>query len=284
MTFRTPLFLVATWMFLTAAVVLSSENAFGAMLTLDFEGETPGSTTPPTGWSLVTAAGSPTYATTAAGQGSNGSGGSSGLAGRVSTTAVIGGTAVDLPSGYLVNTTSGGVFDLNFPLSITVDLRIVHEDAFDDVAIVVGDVANGLTATAGKAFSVKFIEQESLGIAHAINNGQGTAAGRLDTSALNGVVDDTWYRATITWTPTSGLTGNIGVTLNNFTSNIVTMSATGFTFNAANGEVGFGSVNDTGRFDNIVITGTLVPEPSSLAMLAFGMLTLWLFRKRKSDF
>jgi autotransporter-associated beta strand protein len=42
------------------------------------------------------------------------------------------------------------------------------------------------------------------------------------------------------------------------------------------------SLTDTG-FGEIVLNGiSLVPEPSSLAMLAFGMLSLWLFRKRKA--
>jgi hypothetical protein len=261
----------------SAGLTLSSLGA--TVVSETFEGSTAGSATPPAGWSLITAAGAPTYATSAAGLGSNGAGGSTGLAGQVSSTTFPTGLN-DLPGAYLVSSTS---FDLNFALTVTFDFQIVQEGTFGDIAFVVGDVANGLSALTGESLGVKFSEAESTGVSHLINDGAGSDAGRLDTEGLSGVLDDTWYTVAFNWTPTSGLTGDVSVTLNDFSSDIVSLSATGYTYTytSANAELGIGSVNDTIRFDNVSVTGTVaVPEPSSTALLGLGGLPLILRRSK----
>jgi len=69
----------------------------GIVVNQDFEGSSAGNTTPPAGWSLITTAGNGSYATSAAGAGSNGSGGSLGLAGVVTADRVY---ATDLPGAF----------------------------------------------------------------------------------------------------------------------------------------------------------------------------------------
>ena len=69
----------------------------------------------------------------------------------------------------------------------------------------------------------------------------------------NGVLlaEETWYRATVTWMPTSGTTGSFSITVSNFITNLFTLTLPNFTFDSANGYIGLGSVNDTVRFDNV---------------------------------
>ena len=44
---------------------------------------------------------------------------------------------------------------------------------------------------------------------------------------------------------------------------------------------GFGTVDDASRFDNISITGELVPEPSTLCLAIFGLVGLIGFGRRR---
>ncbi|MDT8390935.1 MAG: PEP-CTERM sorting domain-containing protein [Lentisphaeria bacterium] len=261
-----------------AALILPAAWLHAATVSLDFEGESAGSGTPPSGWSLITVAGSPTYVTSAAGGGSNGTGGSSGLAGQVSSTAFVN---ADLPGAYLVNSGSKS-FDLNSSVTGSFDFQIVHEGTFDDIVFVLGDVADGITTTnAGELLSMKVAEVTSTGVAAVISDGVGDEGiHRLATTGTT-TPDDTWHRITFSWTPTSGLTGDFTYTVNNFSSDLFTLNATGFTFDNNIGYIGFGSVNDTIRFDNVSVTGAVIPEPSTAILAGLGLVGLCFRRRRK---
>lgn len=234
----------------------------------DFESQTAGSGTPPTGWSLITEAGSPSYTTTAAGQGSDGSGGNAGLAGQVSSTAFV---SSNLPGGYLVNSTT---FDVTEEITGTFDVFVPQEGGFDDVTFTMGNIGSGITTTAGDSLTVKLIE----------GGGTNVIADADNTTLTTGatITDDTWFQVAFTWTPTSGQTGNFSTTITNLsTSSVVdTITRSGYTFNPANAQFGFGSVNDTIRFDNVNIQS--VPEPSSVILTSLAGLGFILRRNRLS--
>lgn len=228
----------------------------------DFESQTADSTTPPSGWSLVTVAGTGSYKTTSAGQGSNGSGGSAGLAGQVSADAFVG---TNLPGAYLVNSF---VFDVTQAINGSFDVYAVQEGTSDDVAMVFGNIGSGFAgATAGDFLSAKFLE--GTGDDALADSNNVTLANYFTT----GFEDDTWYHATFSWTPTSGTTGDFSITLTDFGATTVsTMSTTGYTFNSSSAQFGFGSVNDTIRFDNVNIAA--IPEPSTLCLVGLAALGL----------
>ena len=121
-----------------------------ATLTEDFESQTTGTDTLPSGWSLVTEAGSPTYANVT---GSDGSGGGAGVGGRLSSTAFTGDT--DLPGAYIVHSTT---FDPTLPITGSFEVYIPQEAGFDDAVFIFGDIAGGLTRSAPDALNTKLYE------------------------------------------------------------------------------------------------------------------------------
>ena len=236
-----------------------------------FEGSSAGSSTPPTNWSLVTVAGSPSYVTSATNEGSDGTGGSTGLAGEVNSDNFL---DANLPGGYL---TSSQVIDLNNSVHGTFDFFIVDNGGgFEDFAFVIGDIGTGFTgSTADELLSIKIAESGGgFGTKGTLSNGSGSSLDSTNT----GLADNTWYTATFTWTPTSGITGDASITVNNFSSNVYTLSTTGFTFGSSSAQIGFGSVNDTIRFDNVNFVS--IPEPSTLGLIGIAFGCLMMLKRR----
>lgn len=249
-----------------ATLALSPGNVFET-----FESSTANSSTPPAGWVLVDTAApnDATYATSAAGAGSDGAGGNTGLAGRVSSPGFGGNT--DISGGYLYNTTN---FDTRLAMTGSFDFQIINEATFDDITFLFGAIADGLQeSSAGEMLSVK-IGEGSIGAL--ISSGLGQFD-RLDTTSTS-ITDDTWYHADITWTPTSGTTGDFSITVSDFSGDLYTLTTTGFTFDLEFAQIGFGSVNDSILFDNVNFNQ--VPEPGSLALLGLG--GLMALRRRRS--
>lgn len=239
-------------------------------LSENFESSTAGSSTPPSGWILKDTANSfdATFVTSAAGAGSNGAGGNAGLAGRVSAIDFPNGNA-DLSGGYLYNTTA---FNMNLALNGSFDFQAVSEGTFDDIAFLLGSIADGLQeSSAGEMLTVKIAESGGSNISSGL--------GDNDRLATTGVVisDDTWYHADVIWTPTSGTTGDLSITVSDFSGDLYTLTATGFTFDSSIAQVGFGSVNDSVLFDNVNFNQ--IPEPGSLALL--GLNGLLVARRRR---
>jgi len=258
-----------TFLAVTLTLVLAAVTAGAATISLDFESETANSATVPTGWALQsTPGGTAVYRTTPAGQGSNGLGGNTGLAGQISCTA--GPSNTQYPGAYLASTTN---VDLTKAFSGTFDFRIVHESTYDDVGFLLGAVGDGLNVTGGSAGEFVYAKFTEGGGGKLLKDG---LIGDLD--AVNAsLVDDTWYHAVVAWTPTSGTTGDFSITVSDFSSDVFSLSTTGFTFDSAEGQIGFGSVNDTMRVDNVSFT----PEPASLTLLAIGGL-LAIRRRRRA--
>jgi hypothetical protein len=84
------------------------------------------------------------------------------------------------------------------------------------------------------------------------------------------------HHAELTWTPTSATTGDFVITVSDFSGDLFTLTTTGFTFDNATAQIGFGSVNDVILFDNVNFNQ--IPEPGSLALLGLGGL---LFTRRR---
>ncbi len=96
---------------------------------------------------------------------------------------------------------------------------------------------------------------------------------------------DTWYSAEWTWTPTVGLTGDIYIEWRAGESTTVQwMEYEGFTFDDPDVYIGLGSGGRTGAagftaFDNLSVTGTLIPEPTTALLGGIGF--LFLLRRRR---
>lgn len=241
------------------------DSSWTTVLSEDFETSTPGSSTPPAGWSLITMAGAPTFATTATGQGSQGDGTSAGLAGKVSSTDWLDNTLKNLPGAYLVKNTD---YDLTDELRISFDFQIINEGEWDDIVFLLGAIDDGVsTDSDGESLTVGLRENGGT----SITTGLGTDL----ASITYNLADDTWYHATATWLPWAGATGTLTLTVNNFTSDAFTLDTTNFTFDSVIGQIGFGSYNDTIRFDNITVeTGEVVTLASpDFAVTAFNMIS-----------
>lgn len=236
----------------------------------DFESSSAGSSSPPSGWVLVDTAGpvDASYATSSAGAGSNGAGGNAGLAGRVTSPADF--LNAEISGAYLYNTTN---FDMRQALTGSFDFQAVSDSTFDDITFMIGAIADGVdVSSAGELLSVKIAETGNPSAT--LNSGLGQSD-RLDTSTT-AITDDTWYHAELTWTPTSATTGDFVITVSDFSGDLFTLTTTGFTFDNATAQIGFGSVNDVILFDNVNFNQ--IPEPGSLALLGLGGL---LFTRRR---
>jgi len=248
------------------------------ILSEDFESQTVGTNTLPTGWSLITEAGTPTYTNVT---GSDGSGGSSGVGGQVSSTAYTGDT--DLPGAYIVN---AATFDPTVAVTGSLDVYIPNEDIYDDAVFILGDIGSGLTRSAADALSTKLYE--GTGAYTLLTDGAGAM---LDNTPHMQIADDTWHRIAFSWTPTSGKTGDFQISFTNLNTSTTlgTLSTTGFTFAPSAIQFGFGSVNDTGIFDNISIASAaptgVIPEPASLLVWSLlgglGMGLAWRRRGKR---
>lgn len=250
-----------------AVIALSSGIAHASSIIDNFESEIAGGSIS-SDWSSITVAGTPIFQVTAAGAGSNGLGGNAGLGIQVSSTDFLN---PELPGAYLVNNTA---FDLTSSFAGTFDFLIANEGTADDITFTFGDIGAGLsTSSAGGHLTTKILENVDTGIA----NGTGTVLAENGAPSLG---DDTWYRASVNWDITSGLTGNYSMTVTNLTSGteVSSVGVTDFTFDNANAKIGFGSVNDTLILDNVNIAS--VPEPSSIALLGLGSISVLLRCRR----
>ena len=222
-------------------LLMQAAPAIAAAFQEDFENQPLGTTTPPAGWTLIDTTATPN-ATYAAVDSSTGAGGSSGVAGKVTSFDYANG---GLPGAYMVNSTA---FDPATQIAGQFDVQILHEANDDDIVFLIGDIGAELTGNAGDALVLKLLEIGSSSTS-ALNDGAGS---RLATPS--NIYDDTWYRVSFLWTPTNGSTGELAARVVNLDShgywtNPLTYS--GFTFTASTVQCGFGSVNDTGVFDNI---------------------------------
>lgn len=271
--------------FKLAALVLLVFGTLGnaASVTLDFEGETAGSSTVPSGWGYLDSGlgGSGTYTVSAAGGGSTGTG----LGGVLTSPNPTHGTK--LPYSFLVNSGSAQGFDVRNAISGSYDFKFTDSSAYDSSGFLFGDISGG---TIGGSDAGQLL------LTYHSNGGYGNAPSRIvdgsNTSLADGgsnFSDNTWYRTSFTWTPTSGTTGDFTRTSTRWNGSAwvshSTLSVSGFTFDDPEAYVGVADLwaSDT-TFDNISVTGDLyvVPEPSVLgfSMVCVGLAAL--LRRRRT--
>lgn len=226
-----------------ALLVWQAPSVAAVAISETFEGQSVGVTTPPANWTLFDTTGTPNATYTAINS-SIGLPATSGVAGKVTSLDYTG--SGNLPGAYIVHSTA---FDPSVPFVGRFDVQIVHEASDDDITFLVGDIGSGLTRQAGDALVLKFLESASTS-SSALCDGAGTP---LATPPK--MFNNIWYRVSFLWSPTNGSTGDFAVRAQNLSSRGVTTlsSVSDFNFVPSSVQFGFGSVNDTGAFDNISI-------------------------------
>jgi hypothetical protein len=248
--------------------------ATAATILQNFE-STSGSTVP-AGWNLVTAV-SGTYATTT---GHDGSGGGSGNAGTINSTGASGPNST--PGAYLVNTGTGmTAFNVSQTITGSFDINLAVPGSYDSGAFMFGDIGDGVQGTnAGELMYATFNRSNFGNDRQDVNNGLGT---QISNEVNVKFVSDTWYEASFSWTPTSGRTGTFSISVSNAAtgSALYAVTTDPFTFNKDDAYFAFGDIDATSAtYDNISITGTVVPEPSVAMLGAIG--SLLLLRRRRA--
>lgn len=270
--------------FILTAIAFST-SVQAATITLDFESQTAGSSTVPVGWGYVhSGVGAPatngTYTTSAAGGGSTGTGLGGVLVGNNPT------HGTNLPYSFLVNSGSTAGFDVRQSITGSYDFLITNGAQYDTAGFLFGDIKAG-TISGSNAGQFLSIQHANGGFGQANAESRFVNGANVATYAPTGnagFADNTWYRSSFTWTPTSGTTGDASYTalLWNGSAWVAhsTFSITGHTFSDPEAYIGVADLYGTSTtFDNISVTGTLIPEPS--AALLGGIGALMLLRRRK---
>ena len=258
----------------TAVAVGSFASANAASLLLDFESGI-------TGWSFETetgATGTPTY-TTAAGTGAT-----------PTTSGVINSSnsgTNSVPGAYLLN--SGGMaFDATQSITGSFDFMVNDTQVnYIGAAFLMGNITSesGLTGDAGQ-FVGAALGRNTFGNRTFVIDGSGSTVGSTGAIDYRNVLE--WHTVTFSWTPSTGTTGTFEYTMTNqrggATNSIsrITTLDSNIAYFAFGSAPASGSLDTESYFDNINITGSVIPipEPSSTALIGLGGLAFILRRRR----
>ena len=202
-------------------------------------------------------------------------------AGNVSAPTVRSTSGDRRPTGYLVN--SGlQAFDARQNISVTFDFFLTEVRNRDAASFMMGDIAGGLNGNAGQLVGAWLVEG-SFGKDVAAFDGTGTEVAAHQAPDNTDVISGTWTTINITWTPSSGTTGTFSINDPGFGTGWPKTFET--TLDSTDVYFGFGTgaqASADGQsvyFDNISITGTVIPEPSVPLLGGLGLLML--LRRRK---
>jgi hypothetical protein len=253
-----------------ACAVGSIASANAATVNLDFESGT-------TGWTFETesgATGTPTF-TTATGTGATPT--TSGLVNSSNS-----GTN-SVPGGYLLNS-GGTALDASKSITGSFDYQFGSTGNYVGGTFLMGNItsASGLTGDAGQ-FAGAALGRNTFG--NRTYGIDGTGSNANSTGAID-IRDVVWHAVTFSWTPTTGTTGTLDFTMTNQGNGATNSVSLTTTLDSNDVYFAFGSAPSSGTitsdsyFDNINITGTAVPEPTTTALLGLGGFAL-ILRRRK---
>jgi hypothetical protein len=177
-------------------------------------------------------------------------------------------------SGYLVN--SGTGFDATENFSGTFDFWLDDATNYSNIAFYIGDVQTALGTTAGDHLRIDLRERTFGARANILDADGATLFNGSDNNTYQ-IEDNQWYAATFSWT---AATGDFSISWTGAQGNKGPMTVSGYSFDSNEVFFGFGTAQHAARFDNISITGEVVPEPSSFALISLGLGALYLLRRR----
>jgi hypothetical protein len=255
-------------------IALSSSVYAGVTIIEDFEGSSAGSRDIPAGWSVHEG----TYQTTAGGGGCNPTtGGNGGLGGTITSSVS---TASNLPTSYLFSETS-----LSSKDNITGSFNLyIQANNLNDFTFSIGDISNGIgDTTGGNSMTIHLFAEENTGnpmfrLADSDNS-------TLSSGTMTGAVGwGTWRKMDINWIANGDGSGTFEIAMSDYLGNTNFSTSSSYTFNNEDIQLGFGTTvagsENTAQFDNINVSSTVVPEPSSSTLLGFFALSLTLKRSR----
>lgn len=252
----------------TAFAVSISAASHAATITEDFESLSVGSTATPAGWTYLNINGGANAYITDTGNGG-------GVAAQITGDNATNGNTP--PGSYLVNDGSNA-FDVTQSITGSFDYLIppTQLGRAQGGVFIFGDIKTGIAGSTTGTYLGMQMMSDSFGNRGGVVTGDGSQVANFSGNQK----ENQWYNITFTWTPTSGTTGDFSATgSSTTTSSNWTVAFNGYTFDDNEAYFGFGAGdyfgnNTTVKYDNISITGTEVPEPGSMALLALGGLLL----------
>ena len=254
-----------------AIVTLMPGITNAATISENFDSTAVGAT-PPTGWTTVGVGSGDTYEVTATGNPLNCSSMDAATGGHNN------GNRFDPPNVYLVN--SGEGFDATRDFSGSFDFYTSGAGNYATINFIAGDIQNGLTSTSAGEYLNVGMSENTFGFGSNIMNGAGGFEFETfrsnDKDPRNYYLPlNAWTTATVTWT------ADTGIFAINWAGLPTAMTTSGYSFDANEVFLGFGTVNTDVRFDNISFNQADVPEPSTVILAGLGLAGLGLRRGRK---
>ena len=255
-------------------IALSSSAYAGVTIMENFEDLTAGAHMAPSNWTVH--GGQYDYTTNG---GCNSSGNNLGLGGTISTSTA---SSTDHPSSYLFSDTSFSSKD-----NISGSYNLYTQDSnLNDFTFSFGNISNGIgDSTGGNSMTVHVFSDTNNQVDpqfHLVDsNNTILSSGTLTGSATN----YTWRKMDFVWVANGNGSGTFEISLSDYAGTTNFSTSINYTFTNEDIQLGFGTTatNSTSQFDNINVSSTAVPEPSSATLLGFFAFCLILRRSRRNS-
>lgn len=151
----------------------------------------------------------------------------------------------------------------NQPFTLSFDFQVVDDaTTADDAVLVFGDLSDIYGLNGGPQsiyYMVVFNETAANSEVFRVTEGNRGNPIVNDFGGTTGFTVGAWYHADFVWTPSTGATGTMAVTLKRVSTGATFASFPISSINIGSSvQAGFGSFNNVGLFDNLVINGTAV--------------------------